>query len=152
MKAYTVHVDIELPRDKVIELMDDPDNLPKWQNGLKSFEHVDGEPGRVGARSKLTYQEGKRSFELIETITKRDLPDEFNGTYEWGGGKNTLVNRFIALDDNNTRWESTCEYELRSVMLKLMALLMPGMFKRQNQKYLDNFKAFCEHGTDVREG
>jgi len=33
-------VEIDLPRDRVIELFDDADNMVKWQSGLQSFEHM----------------------------------------------------------------------------------------------------------------
>lgn len=149
MKSYTVEIEINLPRDRVIELFDNPDNLKKWQPGLQSFEHVSGEPGQPGARSKLVYLNGKHRVELTETVTKRDLPDEFNGTYSWGGGENTLENRFIELGPDRTKWESTCSYEFSSFMLKMMGFLFPGMFKKQNMVFLRNFKAFCEDGHDV---
>lgn len=151
MKPYTVVIEIALPRDRVIALFDDPDNLCKWQAGLQSFTHLSGQPGQPGARSKLVFRNGKQTIELIETVTDRNLPDEFNGTYEWNGGKNTLRNRFLELGPNRTRWESTCEYQFTSWMLKLMGLFAPGMFRKQNRKFLENFKAFCEHGQDVRD-
>lgn len=151
MKPYTVEIDINLPRDRVIELFDNPDNLFKWQTGLQSFEHQSGQPGQVGAKSKMVYLNGKHRIELTETITKRNLPDEFDGTFEWKGGKNTLVNRFIELGPDKTRWESTCEYEFSSLMLKLMGALFPGKFREQNLMFMRNFKAFAEEGCDVRE-
>ncbi|MGI9519635.1 MAG: SRPBCC family protein [Pirellulaceae bacterium] len=151
MKPYTIDVEINLPRDRVIELFDNPDNLFKWQTGLQSFEHLSGEPGQPGATSKLVYLNGKHRIELIETVTHRNLPDEFNGTYAWGGGKNTLVNRFIELGPDKTKWESTCEYEFSSLMLKLMGILFPGKFREQNLMFMRNFKAFAEEGHDVRE-
>ena len=83
MKPHTVCIDINLPRDKVVELFDSPDDLFKWQPGLQSFEHISGTPGEPGAKSKLVSLNGKRRIELIQTVTKRNLPDEFNGTYEW---------------------------------------------------------------------
>ena len=150
MKPYTVSIEIDLPRDRVIELFDNPDNLFKWQTGLQSFEHLSGQSGQPGARSKLVYQAGKRTIELFETVTERKLPDEFNGIYEWNGGKNTLQNRFIELGPNRTKWESTCEYHFTSILLKLMGFLAPGMFRKQNLGFLESFKAFCEHGRDVR--
>ena len=150
MKPYTVEIEINLPRDRVIELFDNPDNLFKWQTGLQSFEHLSGEPGQPGARSRLVYQNGKHRIELIETVTERKLPEEFNGTYEWKGGTNTLRNRFVALGPSRTKWESTCEYQFSSFMLKMMGFFAPGMFRKQNLKFLQNFKEFCEHGRDVR--
>ena len=151
MKPYTVSVDIDLPRDRVIELFDDPDNLFKWQPGLKSFEHLSGEPGRPGAKSKLVYQQGPKRFELIETILTRNLPDEFHGSYEWPGGENTLHNRFKELGPLRTRWESTCTYRFERLSMKLMGLLFAKKFRAQNQAWLQNFKEFCEHGRDVRK-
>ncbi len=150
MKPYTVEIEINRPRNEVIELFNSPENLFCWQTGLQSFEHISGEAGQVGAKSLLVYLNGKHRIELTETITHVDLPDEFNGTYEWGGGMNTLVNRFIEVDANTTRWESTCAYTFSSIMLKLMGFLMGGKFKQQNMAFLKNFKAFCEDGHDVR--
>ena len=97
MKAYTVEIEIDVPRDRVVELFDNPDNLCKWQTGLQSFELVSGEPGQSGAKSKLVFVQGEHTIDLIETVTRRNLPDEFNGAYEWCGGRNTLCNRFIEL-------------------------------------------------------
>lgn len=151
MKPYTLTVEIQKPRDEVIELFNCNENLFKWQTGLVSVSHVAGEPGQVGAQQLMVYQNGKHRIELTETITKVDLPDEFNGTYEWAGGMNTLVNRFIEVDDQTTHWESTCSYRFQAFMLKLMGVLVPSMFRKQNLTFMKNFKAFCEEGRDVRE-
>ena len=151
MKPYTVEIEIDLPRDRVVELFDDPDNLVKWQAGLQSFEHLSGEPGQPGAKSKLVFKVGKRNVELFETVTERNLPDEFNGMYEWRGGKNTLRNRFIELGPNRTKWESTCDYEFSGLMMKLMGFLFPGKFHEQNMSFLRSFKAFAEEGRTVND-
>ena len=149
MKPYTLSVVINAPRARVIELFDNPDNMQHWQNGFVSFERLQGEPGQVGATSLITYKMGNRKMELTETILKRSLPDEFNGRYEWDGGSNTLDNRFVELGPASTRWESTCAYAMKSFMLKVMGTLFPGMFRKQNLKFMNNFKAFVEHGTSV---
>ena len=149
MKPYTVSIDIEAPRARVLELFDNPDNLSAWQTGFQSFEHLSGEPGHVGARAKVVYVNGKHRIELIETITKRDLPDAFDGTYEWKGGSNTLENRFIEVGPSQTRWESRCDYTFHSFFLKAMGFFAPGMFRKQNMKFLKNFKAFVEEGKRV---
>ena len=63
---YTREVVIDLPRERVIELFDDADNLTKWQEGLQAFEHVSGEPGQPGAKSRLVYDYRGRRFEMTE--------------------------------------------------------------------------------------
>lgn len=140
---YTNEVVIDLPREKVIELFDNPDNMKHWQPGLVSFDHISGTPGQPGAKSKLCFQMGKREIEMIETITERNLPDEFNGIYEAKGVFNILKNRFIVLDEKHTKWVAETEFQF-SGMMKLFGWLMPGMFKKQSQQYLDLFKAFAE--------
>ncbi len=150
MKPHTVCIDIDLPRDKVVELFDSPENLFKWQPGLQSFEHISGTPGQPGAKSKLVSLNGKRRIELIQTITKRNLPDELNGTYEWDGGKNTVENRFIELGPDRTKWVSTSSYDCTGFMMKLMMFVFGSKFREHNMTILRNFKAYCEEGRDVR--
>lgn len=140
---YTITITIDLPRHKVIELFDNPNNLSKWQPELQSFENISGEPGKPGAKSKLKYQMGKREVEMIETITVRNLPEEFSGTYEANGVFNIQKNYFEEVGNNQTKWISECEFKLSGFM-KVMGWFMPGVFKKQSQKYLDQFKAFAE--------
>lgn len=148
---YDTTIVIDLPRDKVIELFDNADNMPKWQKGLQSFEHLSGKPGQVGAKSKLVYLMGSRRLEMIETITRRDLPDAFDGTYDVEGVHNVVENRFSELGPDRTLWESHNVFEMKSLVMKVVAFLMPGMFRKQSQKYAEDFKAFAEQGTDVRD-
>jgi hypothetical protein len=124
---YSTEIDINVPLDRVIELFDNADNLPKWQPELLSFEHLSGEPGQGGATSRLRYQMGKREIEMIETITKNDLPKEFSGTYETRGAKNWISNRFSEIDDNNTKWIAENEFKFSGLMA-VMSIFMRSAF------------------------
>lgn len=146
---YSVDIEIDLPRDQVIALFDNPDNLVKWQEGLQSFEQLSGEPGQPGATSKLVFQMGKRSIEMIETITERDLPERFEGTYDAKGVHNVVKNRFVELGPDRTQWISENEFQFRGFM-KLMAFFFRSAFPKQSLKYMQDFKAFAEDGVDVR--
>ena len=140
---YSNEVIINLPLNRVMELFDSEENLFKWQPELISFEHFSGEKGEVGAKSKLKYKMGKREVEMTETITVKDLPNEFSGTYEAKGVWNEVKNYFEAVDEHSTKWQSDCQFEFSGFM-KLIAFFMPGTFRKQSQKYLDQFKAFAE--------
>ena len=140
---YTTTVDIDLPLNKVIELFDNADNLKKWQPELISFEHVSGTPGQVGAKSKMLYKMNNREVEMIETITERDLPNKFAGTYEAKGVVNIISNRFEEISPTKTRWIADNEFQCKGFM-RIMAAVMPGAFKKQTQKYLNQFKHFAE--------
>lgn len=140
---YSCETEINKPVDKVVELFDNPDNLKKWMEGLQSFEHISGTPGQPGAKSRLKFKMGKRELEMIETITVRDLPAEFSGTYEAKGVFNVVKNRFISINGNKTKYISEQEFQFKGFM-KIIAALMPGAFKKQSMKYLNDFKTFAE--------
>ncbi len=144
---YTVDIDIDLPRERVIELLDSTENLYKWQRGLKNFEPLGGQPG---ARSRMVFQMGKRELEMIESITSRNFPDEFDGTYETTGVFNIVKNHFVELTPEKTKWISENEFRFSGFM-KVIGFLMKGGFPKQSLKYLEDFKAFAEQGTDVRD-
>ncbi len=141
---YTTQIDINQPIDRVIELFDNPDNMKEWMEGLQSFESISGTPGEEGAQSKLKFQMGKRSIEMIETITTRNLPEEFTGTYETKGVFNIVKNRFVPIDEHNTRYIQDQEFQFRSLTMKVMGFIMPSLFKKQSMKYLTDFKNFAE--------
>ena len=149
---YTVAIDVDLPREKVIDLFDNPNNLAKWQKGLLSFEHLSGESGQPGAKSRLIFKFGKGKMEMIETITKKNLPDEFDGTYDAPGVFNIVKNRFIVVNQNRTRWECENEFRFTTLMMKVMGLFMKSAFPKQSMAFLLAFKSFAENGTDVRVG
>lgn len=142
---FKCSVEIDLPMNRVVELFGNPDNLKEWQDGFISFEHISGNPGDIGAQSRMKYQIGKRQIELIETIIKNDLPYEFTGLYEAKEMTNTMKNTFHEISDRRTRYEASVEYtSMRGFMVRMMASLYPGMFKKQVQKWMNQFRDFCE--------
>lgn len=140
---YSVSITIDKPVDEVVALFDNVDNMKKWMEGLENFEHISGTPGEVGAKSRLKFKMGKREIEMIETITVKNLPEEFTGTYEAKGVFNIVKNSFEALPGNKTKYSTEQEFQFKGFM-KLIGLLMPGAFKKQSLKYLQDFKAFAE--------
>ncbi|MCL6275617.1 SRPBCC family protein [Muricauda sp. 2012CJ35-5] len=145
---YTCEITIDLPRDKFIEKLDNPEHMKHWQRGLVGYEHLSDSPESEGAQMRLKYKMGKREFEMVETIIKRNLPEEFHTTYDTKGVHNIQKNYFQEVN-GKTQWTSESEFQFSGFGMKLMAFLMPGAFKKQSMKYLMDFKAFAENGTSV---
>ena len=141
---YSSTVIIDLPREKVLELFDNSENMFKWQEGLQSFDHVSGEAGTEGAVSKMRYKSKKRELELQETIMKKNLPEHFNFLYEAKGVQNWNDNHFEAISEGQTKWTQSNVFKTKG-MIKVFATLMPGMFKKQTRKAMNDFKAFAEN-------
>jgi uncharacterized protein YndB with AHSA1/START domain len=147
---YQLELEINAPRGRVVDLFLDPDNLKKWQPDLVSFEQVgSGAPREVGAKSKQVHRMGQREFETIETITVHNPPGEFAATYEAEGIWNLISNRLTETPEGTTRWVLDAHYKFSSLMMKLMALLLPGMFRKQMLTFMQRFKEFAE--KSVRE-
>lgn len=141
---FNIEITINQPIAKVIELFDNTENMKQWMQGLESFEHLSGTPGEVGSVSKLKFKRGKRELEMIETITVKNLPEEFSGTYLANGVFNIVKNKFIPLSDTTTKYLSQQEFRFTGFM-RIIGFLMPGAFRDQSMKYLMTFKYFAEN-------
>ncbi len=143
---FTCTVNIAAPRENVVKLFQDVTTFKEWQEGFVSLEHLSGLAGTIGAKSKIVYKNGKHVIELTETITVNYLPNEKSALYEHKHMVNTMKNRFTPLGAGQTRYDAEIEYtQFVGFVPKMMALLMPGVFRRQVQKRLDRFKAFVEN-------
>lgn len=142
---FTCSVDISLPKNEVAQLWQDPNNLKEWQDGFKGIEHISGEPGKEGAKSKLMYSSKRGDFDLFETILENKLPDEFRGEYDHSHMTNTMHTKFTEKPDGSTHYESEFIYTIKKgFILKIISNFFPGMFRKQTQKWLDQFKVFAE--------
>ncbi len=140
---YTCEISIDKPRDEVIKLFDNPENMKYWQKGLISFEHVSGEPGKNGAESLLRYKMGKRDLEMIETITFNGFPEELHSNYQTKGVTNFQKNSFKE-ENGKTKWISENEFRFSGFMKVMSFFMGKKAFKNQTMSYLEDFKSFVE--------
>ncbi len=145
---YTLDIELKQPRNEVVKKFNNDENIKHWQKGFVSIEHINGEKGKTGAISKLTYKMGKREIEMIETITLIDLPEAFHLTFDAKNVYNIQENYFEELSNGNTKWVSKNEFKFSGFM-KVMGFLMPGAFKKQSYTYMEDFKSFVEEGKSV---
>jgi len=132
-------IDINKPVDKVVDVFLNPDSYQYTQDGFKSKELISGSLGQEGSKSKLVYEK----LELIETILKNDLPNEFLGLYEHKHTTNTMKVWFETLNENSTRYHSEIEYtKFNSLLIKIIARNFPSMFKKQVLKWIVKFKDY----------
>lgn len=139
---YSCQIDIDRPRDRVLELFEDPESLKHWQDGLEVFEPLSENRTAKGAQTRLVYKMGKRDIEMIETLDEYAPPDRMSAIYTAKGVWNHNLNRFIDLGDR-TRWEVDTEFRCSGFM-RIMAFFMPGMFRKQTEKFMQQFKDYVE--------
>ncbi|GAA4551818.1 SRPBCC family protein [Amycolatopsis samaneae] len=159
---YTTSIEISLPREKVLQMLADPAHLPKWLRGLVLHEPVNGVHGQLGTTSRVVFQTGKQRMEATETITRLEPEDlhaipssvvvhydrEIVGEGMWQAQRDRLIDA----GPDTTLWESESEFRFDGLLMRLVGLVMPGSFRKQSRQHMEDFKAFAEHGTDVRQG
>lgn len=146
---YKTEIVLNKSREDVIKIFEDSSLLPHWQRGLKRSRVIQGKDGEVGTKRKLYIKMEGQSIKMTETITKKNLPEEWHGTYTSKGLKSIQKNYFEALNESQTRWVSYSEFEFSGFMI-LISKLLPDIFKKRSIIVQQDFKAFIEDGNSVK--
>lgn len=142
MKISSV-ITINRPRERVVELITNPDNTPKWQSGVKSIQLLSGEKDQVGAKSRVVFEFNGFRLEIVETVVKRSPPDLFSSAFEARGVKNTVINRFYEVEPDKTRWVMKNEFHF-GVLMSVVGVLIRDVISKQTVESMRRFKLFAE--------
>ena len=64
---------------------------------------------------------------------------------------NAARERLTEAGPETTLWVSENEYRFSSIPMRLVGLLVPGAFRTQSLRHMQDVKAFAERGVDVRD-
>lgn len=138
---FTCSININKPKLDVVKHFEDPEALKQSQKGFQSIDHLSGNKGEAGAKSKLIYDK----FEMIETIIENKLPNTFEAQYDHKNMSNTMHTEFVAINDHETKLTTIIEYtRFTGFIINVMARLFPSMFRKQVDKWLVKFKYYVE--------
>lgn len=142
---FTCSVEVDLPKEKVVEIWMNPDNLKHWQDGFERYEHLSGTLNQTGAKGVMHYNNRGKAMKLVEVVIEGNLPDVFEGEYIHTQMINRMRNTFQTLGPDKTRWTAEIHYiKFYGFFMKTFAFFGKKIFKKQTQKWLDQFKAFAE--------
>jgi hypothetical protein len=134
---------LKLPRSVAVTLFENRSYRRLWQPTLLGYEPLSGSPARDGGRWRLRHRAGKREISIIETVTTHAPPHEVTATYEMPGAWSRVENRFEEIGPSETRWSVESEFRCTGLM-KVTAVLLPSLFKRQTMQSMQRFKEFAE--------
>ena len=140
---YSIDISINLPLEKVIALFDNRDKLAMWQEGLKSITPLGGKPGEEGSTSRMVYAGRKSDLEIIETVSRRNFPDEYTAIYTSKGVYNEVSNYFSETEPGHTLWMVVNTFRFKG-MMALMAPFMKTAFSSNTLLNMERFKAYAE--------
>jgi hypothetical protein len=143
---FSCKTTINLSRKRVVELFINSENLKHWQDGFISFKQLEEPLRHVGSKSIMRYMIKGKPMDITETITTNKLPEELSGLYESPHMDNTMQNFFNEISSKQTEYISVIEHtRFNGFWVKVMASLFPNMFKKQVQKWMDQFKNLAEN-------
>ncbi|MFN5354980.1 MAG: SRPBCC family protein [Bacteroidota bacterium] len=140
---YEHSTKIYLPIDRVYALLNDHAGMKHWMPGLTAVEPIEGENGHVGSKAILRFQMGKRIMSMEEHVLEANGKDHVVAEYRSPMAVNRVKKTLSANPDGSTEYRMENHFTFRGVM-RLMAPLMKGTFKKTSLGYLERFKAYAE--------
>ncbi len=140
---YNVDIVINAPRSRVMELFLDAENQQQWQPDLLEWELTSGTLNAPGSKMRLVHKMGRGQIDMVQTVIENRAPDFVSATYEADGVWNLVENTFEDRGDQ-TYWRVDTEFKCEGLMIRLMTIFAPWMFRRQTRSFMQMFKAFVE--------
>lgn len=144
---YAITVDVDVPRDELVALVDDPVTLPEWHEGLLAVEALDGAPGIEGSRTRLVYDRAGQPVEIVETIVENRLPGGRTCVEAAKGSCRETRHEFEALGPDATRWTQHVTYAFTGPGMAVLGALMPGSLARRTRRQMRLLKLYAERVT-----
>lgn len=136
-------LEIACPLEQVWQRFDDGAQLARWQPSLIRVEQLDGTPGQLGARARLTYREGGRDIALVEIVEERRAPTLYRCRYESALIESWIDNRFTSEAPGVTSWRVVQTTHFRG-LLRLLGPLTRPITVRKFREDMARFKALAE--------
>lgn len=140
---YEHSTTVTLPIDRVYALLNDHAGMQHWMPGLTGVEPLEGDSGKPGSKALLRFQMGKRIMSMEEHVLEANGKDEVVVEYRSPMAVNRVRKKLRANHDGSTEYCMENQFTFRGVM-RLMAPLMKGTFRKTSLGYLERFKAYAE--------
>ena len=146
---YSEEIVINRNIDTVTALFDNPYNMKEYMDGINSYTLLSGNIGEPGAKAEIIInyieEDAKnRKIVMTEEIISNNLPKDKKITYKANGVYNIVINKFIKISENQTKFINEQEFIFKGHM-KIMGFFMQSAFEQQSRVYLQNFKEFAEN-------
>ncbi len=145
---HKLEVEINLPREKVIELYTNMENMKHWVPGVTKVKKISGEKGEVGSKYNITVEQEDVKLDMITTVSVVNLPKEYvtktDTTWIPGGMVEEARTYFEVLRTGKTKLvvESTFG---GGILAKIFSFIGYFFLKNSAIKGIRKFKEFAEN-------
>lgn len=136
---------INAPMEFVASYLRRSEYFDRWQDDFQSATLLRGDCNQKDAQTRMMYKFGRSSMELIETVSDNNLPHSFEALYEHKHMDNTMLSTFSDNGHGTTIYSTQVNYiEMKGLVIKIMAKIFSGKFKKGPEKWMQQFKKFVE--------
>lgn len=136
-------VEVDRPLKDVYAAFNNPDNMPRWLEGLQRTEQISGRPGEVGSKMKQIYLERGRIVEMIETMTAHEPMKSMSGNLEAPGMTCAIHIEFVDKGASTVVVART-NMKAQSFLMTLMTPFIRGAVRKRQRGDLARFKSLIE--------
>ena len=138
-------IEINAPREKVWEMLAF-DRHPEWNEQYKSVEYTSEvrtpeDKYRVGASCRMTTKEGVWDIEITESLENEKITYRVQGIK---GVRNVNGTFTLKPTELGTKITAVSDYELSSLMLKMLSKLVSRALEKDFEKGLGKLKSILE--------
>lgn len=141
--TYSTQVTIEKPIEEVFSLFNDNSKMTSWIPELKSIQPVEEKAGKTGSTYKIILENKGQELELTEKIMAF-VPNEKVTLYTSSKSILKTDDYMFYVKDGHTLITNNSRCKGNSYILSCIFPFVKSKLQRQEQVYLDNFKALAE--------
>ncbi|HNQ12932.1 MAG TPA: SRPBCC family protein [Bacteroidia bacterium] len=127
----------------VAKCLTNEQGVKEWMEGFVKMERISGEPHQVGTLTDFYFIHRNKEMKLREEILEQNLPHQIKYSYTSTMGYNEVELQFKELSADRVQQTSISYFKFKAPM-SWIAFLFTGMFKKQTNKIITAFKAYCE--------
>ena len=141
--TYRAEVNVNKSIKVVFEIFNNSENIKNWVPEVKSFEIVNTNPGKTGSVYKIVIDNKGQEVTMTEKVMAY-VPNEKVTLFFDAEGMLKRDDYIFKEKDGVTTITLNTSCQSDSYILACIFPYFKGTFQKQDQSYLNNFKAFAE--------
>lgn len=141
--TYITEVTVNKSIKEVFEIFNNSENIKNWVPEVKSFEVINKNPGKTGSVYKIVIDNKGQEVTMTEKVMAY-VPNEKVTLFFDAEGMLKRDDYIFKEKDGVTIITLNTSCQSDSYILACIFPYFKGTFRKQDQSYLNNFKAFAE--------
>ena len=145
--SYESEITVDKPIKEAWAVMNDESKLKQWLTGITNIEHVSGEKGTVGAKTKYTFDENGTETTVVETIRSVTPDESIAMHFNMEGAMNMNYKVNFSEKDGKTHIKSYTTTTGEGMFMRSMVSFMRGSFQTQEDTNMGNLQKLINENT-----